>query len=601
MGLEKNKEAANIIEEEDMQAFLYYVKRFFSYSGRVLHWNIVGMGLMSFVEGFGILLLIPMLAASGMVKMEIGGTQIKRFLEFMNTLQINLNLPLILTIFVLLVLFQNIIDKQMMLRNAKITQGFIGQIRKEANQNLLFADWNFYLNRRKSDLINILTIELARVAGGINQFVLLLSSLIFLIIQVMIALFISVKMTLFVLLSGIVLQLFSRKYIKQSKTLGKKTSVLAQEYLAGITDQLNGMKEIKSNTLEGSRINWLNGVVQGMFMEQIEYIKLRTASQIFYKMSSTILIALFIYFSVTIFNSQPGQFLLILVLFSRLWPRVTALQSSLEQLASTLPAFKALLDLQTKSMQAQEIASKKSYAETNQLIIEKGIECKNVSFRYNKNEFIYAVKDINFTIPANKMTAIVGSSGAGKSTLVDIIMGLNQPEQGGVFIDDTPVSDNNLLSFRRGISYVPQDPFLFNVSVKDNLQMGESHFAEEDIWNALEKANADFFVKRLPQGLNTVVGDRGIRLSGGERQRLVLARALLRRPSILVLDEATSALDAENESKIQEVIENLKNSMTIIIIAHRLSTIRNADQMIVLNQGKIIQKGSYNQLATKKV
>jgi ATP-binding cassette subfamily C protein len=153
---------------------------------------------------------------------------------------------------------------------------------------------------------------------------------------------------------------------------------------------------------------------------------------------------------------------------------------------------------------------------------------------------------------------------------------------------------------RRSISYVPQDPFLFNASIRENLLMVAPDASEEQIWEALEFAAAAEFVAKLPQGLETLIGDRGVRLSGGERQRLVLARAILRKPSILVLDEATSALDAENEAKIQQAIDRLSGMMTIIVIAHRLSTIRNSDQVIVLDQGQIIQQGEFGQLAKEK-
>ncbi|MDF2903818.1 MAG: transporter [Bacillus sp. (in: firmicutes)] len=583
-----------------MTAFLYFIKKFHSYSGRVMVWNILGMGLISFFEGFGIFLLVPMLGFVGIVDINIGKTPLNKLFGILDMFPLKFGLPMILGSYILLIFFQNLIDQKLTIRNAKICQGFIGKMRLETYSSLLHANWGFYTKKRKSDLVNIMTIELARVAGGTYQFILLLSSIIFTSIQIFIAFLISVKMTLFVLISGLVLALFSRKFIKQSQNLGKKTSLLAQEYLAGITDQLNGIKDIKSNTLEDSRLTWLGTVVRGMFDEQIEYIKLKTNSQVFYKMASTILITVFIFFSVKIFNSQPGQFLLILVVFSRLWPRITGLQSSLEQLASTLPAFNALLDLQNESKEATEIKNEASYRNADSLKIIKGIECQNVSFRYNKNNLTYAVENINITIPANEMTAIVGRSGAGKSTIIDILMGLNQPEQGEVIVDNSPLSGGNLLSFRRIISYVPQDPFLFNASIKENLLMMEPKASEAMIWEALEKSAADDFVRRLPQGLNTMIGDRGIRLSGGERQRLVLARALLRKPSILVLDEATSALDTENEKRIQKVLEKLKGSMTIIVIAHRLSTIRNADQVIVLDKGKVIQSGGFSQLAKEK-
>ena len=227
------------------------------------------------------------------------------------------------------------------------------------------------------------------------------------------------------------------------------------------------------------------------------------------------------------------------------------------------------------------------------------IECRNVYFRYSE-EGSYALSNVNLIIPSNQMTAFVGRSGAGKSTLIDLLMGLNQPEKGDVLIDGVPLKSEHLLSLRRSISYVAQDPFLFNTSIRENLVLVAPESSDDDLWDALEFSSAAEFVKKLPDGLDTLIGDRGIKLSGGERQRLVLARAILRKPKILVLDEATSALDTENESKIQEAIERLKGKMTIIVIAHRLSTIRNADQVVVLDEGEVIQRGGFNQLANEK-
>ncbi|MBT2699469.1 ABC transporter ATP-binding protein [Bacillus sp. ISL-40] len=582
-----------------MNHVFYFIKRIYSYSGKILYLNLFGMGLASFLEGIGILLLVPMISYSGIINVDFGGFKFLEFLNFLQDFPKLQALVFILGFFISLVICQNLIQRNLAIRNVKITQGFIRQLRLETYSLLLKTNWEFYTKERKADLINVMTMELARVSGGIIQFLLLLTSLVFTSIQIVIALWLSIKLTMLVLLSGFILALFSRKFIKQSKLLGSKTSILAQEYLAGITDQLNGIKDIKSNTLEESRLHWLNSLTKGMIEEQIEYIKLKTSSQTFYKISSASLIAVFIFIYVMIIDIKPEQFLLILIIFSRLWPRITEIQSSTEQIATTIPAFKALRELQKKCKQAAEINDESIYKNIQPLIIEKGLECRGVFFRYNRNGK-YALQNINLNIPINSMTAIVGPSGAGKSTLIDILMGLNKPEQGNVLIDGNLLTEQKLLSLRRSISYVPQDPFLFNTSIRDNLLMIKADTSEEQIWEALKFSAAAEFVKKLPNGLDTIVGDRGIRLSGGERQRLVLARAIIRKPSILVLDEATSALDSENEAKIQGAIEKLKGTMTVVVIAHRLSTIRNADQVIVLEQGEIIQQGQFSQLASEK-
>lgn len=583
-----------------LNLIIYFLKQIQSYAGKRLYSNLLAMVFVSLLDGIGILLLIPMISFSGIVDIDVGNTPLTGIFTYIQGIPSSLGLPVILVIFVLIVVGQNLLQRHITLQNIKIQHGFFRHLRVETYNSMLHANWDFFIRNRKSDLINLLTTEIARSNAGTHSLLQFLASLIFTGIQIGLAFWLSPNITFFLLLCGMAIIFLNRKFLKLSLALGNRNYTLGKEYLAGITDQINGIKDIKSNTLEKSRLNWFRTITKGMQDEQIEYTKLKTTSQLYYKIASSVLIAIFIFIAVNMFNAQAGQLMLIIVIFSRLWPRVAGIQSSLEQIATMLPAFKAVKALQNECRNSKEF----TYAE-NQVIkpirVTQEIECKNVYFRYSQNDSSsYALKDINVIIPSNKMTAFVGRSGAGKSTLIDLLMGLNLPEKGQVLIDGNPLTSDNLLSLRQAVSYVPQDPFLFNASIRENLQLVVPDTSEERIWEALEFSSAAEFVRNLPQGLDTLIGDRGIRLSGGERQRIVLARAILRKPSILVLDEATSALDTENEAKIQKALDKLKGSMTIVVIAHRLSTIRNADQVVVLDQGNIIQKGEFGQLAQDK-
>ena len=197
------------------------------------------------------------------------------------------------------------------------------------------------------------------------------------------------------------------------------------------------------------------------------------------------------------------------------------------------------------------------------------------------------------------MTALVGESGSGKSTITDLVLGLQIPDQGQVLIDGVPLNEWQQNSFRARVGYVPQDPQLFHSSIRDNLLWSFALASESDLWNALQLANAAAFVNSLPQGIDTIVGDRGIRLSGGQRQRIALARALLRKPELLILDEATSSLDSESEFLIQQSIEQVVQDTTILVVAHRLSTLAKADQVYVLSHGRILEEGSFTALSAK--
>lgn len=578
----------------------YFLKQIHTFSGKKLYINLLAMVLISLLEGVGILLLIPMISMSGIVVLETNTMPFFGVFKFLQEIPSVFSLPLILGIYVIIVIGQNLLQSQITIQNTIIQNSFLRHIRMETYRSLLHANWNFFIKNRKSDLVNLLTTEITRTSAGTQAFLQFITSLIFTFIQITLAFLLSPNITIFVLVCGLALIYFNRKFIKKSLALGNKNFDLGKRYLAGITDQINGIKDLKSNTLEESRMEWYRTITKSMQEEQIEYMKLKTRSQFYYKVASGLLIAIFIFITIEIFKAQAGQLMLIIVIFSRLWPRVAGIQGSMEQIATILPAFKAVKVLQTETNNARERIVDGDQV-INPIQVNQEIKCQNVYFSYNQQELSsYALKDINVVIPSKQMTAIVGRSGAGKSTLIDLIMGLNKPEKGQVLIDGELLTSNKLLSLRRAISYVPQDPFLFNSSIRENLLLVEPNASEEQMWEALEFSSAAEFVIKIPQGLDTLIGDRGIKLSGGERQRLVLARAILRKPSILVLDEATSALDTENEKKIQQALEQLKGKMTIIVIAHRLSTIRNADQVIVLDQGEIVQSGGFHQLAREK-
>lgn len=596
--MEKNKETCIIIGGIPVKSIIYFLKQIHNYSGKIVYINLIAMASIGLLDSVAILLLVPLISMSGIVDMGVEGVPILSMFDFLADIPATIGLPVILAIYVMIVIGQNIVKRQLNVKNTVIQQGFLRYMRVETYHSLLHADWQFFVRNRKSDFINVLTSEIAHSSVGAYSVLQFISSIVFSFIQIGLAFIISPMITTFVLLCGLVLIFFNRKFLKRSMVLGNRNYELSKEYLSGITDHMNGIKDVKSNTLEKSRLNWFELVTKEIKNEQVEYMRLKSTSQLYYKGASAVLIAIFIYIAVMMFNAQAAQLMLIIVVFSRLWPRVTGIQSSMEQIATTIPSFKAVKAMQDECRNAKEFHADGN-VDITPLTIKQDIQCEQVYFRYNQNAN-YALKNINITIPSNEMTAFVGRSGAGKSTLIDILMGLNKPEKGQVIIDGVPLSSDHLLALRRSISYVPQEPFLFNTSIRENLSLVKTDATEDELWEALEFSSAAEFVRKLPEGLDTRIGDRGIKLSGGERQRLVLARAILRKPSILILDEATSALDTENETKIQEALERLKGSMTLIVIAHRLSTIRNADQVIVLEEGEVIQQGEFLQLSKEK-
>ncbi|MEK3881775.1 ABC transporter ATP-binding protein [Paenibacillus sp. PL2-23] len=582
-----------------MSQLLYFARKLHRYSGKILYVNLFGMLLVGLLDGVGVFLLLPLLSVIGIVQVQDMGIPGLERLSFLQEWPVVQSLAVILVIYVLLVTLQSLIHRNLSLREVRIHTGYINHLRLETYRLLLQTNWGFFIRQRKSDLINALTGELARVTNGSFLFLQLIASAVFTLIQIGLALWLSLSLTLFVLGCGLVIAILSRSYIRKSKQLGAVSVELGQSYMAGITDHFNGMKDIKSNSLENARYRWLQEWSVQAERERYEITRVRTQSQLYYKIASAVLIALFIFATTILFRTHGGELLLITLLFARLWPRFTGIQSNMEMLASSIPAFKALMELQQECMAQSEPALAESILRDNQtdrLKIDHSLSLRNVCFRYDQNQEM-TLRNIQIDIPVNGMTAIIGRSGAGKSTLVDVMLGLIQPESGQVLVDQKPVTHEDWVRLRRSISYVPQDSFLCHATIRENLMTIDPEATEEQLWEAMEFSSAAEFVRKLPQGLDTIIGDRGVLLSGGERQRLVLARAILRRPALLILDEATSALDSLNEAKIQNALDKLKGKLTIIVIAHRYTTIQNADQVIVMDNGRVVQSGEFNELS----
>jgi subfamily B ATP-binding cassette protein MsbA len=373
---------------------------------------------------------------------------------------------------------------------------------------------------------------------------------------------------------------------KISKKVQQKISLIT-EYL---TESFTGIKMIKVFNREDDIIRKFRGKNQDFYREIMRSQRLVEFTSLFMEIIGGLGTAFVLWYGGRLVikgTMTPGEFFSFLAAIFMVYTparRLAGVNNGIQQARASL-----------ERLAEVECKEKEKEGDISMPTIREKIEFRNVSFHYPSIKHD-VLKDINLTIKRGEIIAIVGKSGVGKTTLVDLLPRFYDPSKGTIFIDDIDISKVTLKSLRDQIGVVSQDVILFNDTVKNNIAFGRPGAKEDEIINAAKAAYAHDFIMELPQGYDTVIGERGVRLSGGERQRLSIARALLKNPPILILDEATSSLDTESEKEVQRALENLMVNRTTIVIAHRLSTIRRATKIIVLEKGRIVESGTHEEL-----
>jgi len=400
------------------------------------------------------------------------------------------------------------------------------------------------------------------------------------------------KMSLAVI-SFCVLYYFLTRFIARSISynLGRGRIEAGEEQNVLIAEMFIGIRQIK---LFNSEARWVNK----FFAAMKKYFSLAVKDSVWLAIPKHSLDFVFmagfgVILIVVKLSNPEGLYTMLPVLgafaysFLRIMPSLNQLSTNWMQLMGVLPNLEMLYSILTSN--TQKIQDGKSEVKD----FKEGIRFDNVTFFYPGREQV--LRDFTVDFKKGKQTAIVGPSGAGKTTIVDLIIRLFDPSQGKILVDGVDLRELKIKSWLKRIGYVSQDTFIFNATLAENIAFG-FEASREDIVQAAKEANAHEFIAQFPQGYETIVGDRGMKLSGGQRQRIAIARALIRKPEILILDEATSSLDTVSEAQVQEAINNITKNHTVIIIAHRLSTVRHADHILVLDEGRIVESGAHEQL-----
>ena len=551
----------------------------------------------AFTEGIGLLLLVPLL---GLVGVGEGAGAAHPIASVVGSVLTGVGVPLTLTslvaIFVGLVALRAGLQWRAEVLLARLRAELVDHLRRSLFRALARADWAFLAGARRSDFLAVITVDVNRVGFLTYGFLRLGVVGVLAAAQVSVALSLSPTMASIALGTLVVLLVALSPTLKRAHALGDELSARNKEVVSAVTDSLAGLKVVKTFGAEAAHERAFDASLSEARARVVGFASSHTGARAALQVGGAAAVGAFVYVGAEVMSLGSATLLVLVFVLARLVPTASQAQQMAQIVANALPAH-----AQVQKLRERCEASRESPAPSGASVdpVERRIELSGVSFRY-ENATRPALDSVDLTIEARSTTAITGPSGAGKTTVADLVMGLLAPTEGQLAIDGEPLRDDQRVAWRRQLAYVPQEPFLFHATIRENLLWAVPGASDAELQRALEQAAADDFVARLPDGLDTVVGDRGSRLSGGERQRIALARALLRRPSVLVLDEATSAVDAENERKIHEAIDALHQQLTIVLIAHRLSTIRSADRIYVLEDGRVAESGSWSDLEQKR-
>lgn len=498
---------------------------------------------------------------------------------------------------VIVLIVQSVTSFARVLLFAIVSEKGMANLRKSLYEKLISLPITFFENNRVGNLTSRSTADVEQLQSAFSVTLAeFLRQIITLIVGISILFYLTTDLALLMLSTFpfvIIFAMFFGRYIRK---LSKERQEELAETATFLEESLHSISVVKSFTNE-----WFQALRYGKSIDNVVKISLKFARirGLFIVFIIGILFGtmFFVLYRASLMvqagDLPVGNLVTFIALTGIIGGAIGGLGNLYTALLSAVGATERIMDI----LEMPSEVEFESGQETKKIDIKGGIEYKNVGFAYPSRTDVEVLKSIDLKINDGDTVALVGSSGSGKSTIVQLLMRFYDFQRGTISVGGTEIQDYNISEFRKNIAVVPQEVLLFGGSIRENIAYGDPNASEEAIIEAAKQANAWEFISKVKEGLDTIVGERGIKLSGGQRQRIAIARAILRNPKILILDEATSALDAESEKIVQEALNNLMEGRTSIVIAHRLATIRNADCIYVLDDGEIVEQGTHEELA----
>ena len=576
-----------------LELFVTFARSFLSFAGSRAA---AAAGLVlagALLEGIGILLIVPFLELySGAPQSQLA-VNTANFLDGLGLKSPQAQLLAALAVFFVLLLVRSAIVWARDTRLVALSSGFVDHWRCRIFRALAAASWSRVAVQTRSDIEHAITSDVMRIAQGTDRILRGTASLAILTTQLIIALVLSPMLTALVLVFIAATAWRLVPLIGKSRRLGEQLTRAGRGVYTVLGQFLSGLKLAKIHNAEQNYVAQFEAKLAEMRSQFLGFAREQAASQAVFQSILGFMVCAVIAVGALVFETPIPVLTAILIIMARLSGPVMTLLQGVQAFSYMMPAFESVRDMTANLVEpVPQVQSARMNGEDRSLAPvagPAGVALEDVHFNH-PNQSASVLNGVSLSIDPGELVVLAGPSGAGKTTLVDIIVGLLTPTSGTVKVDGKPLLPGAALDrWRQELAYVPQDPFLFDLSVRDNLLWARPESSDAELWQALEMAGADVFVRGLGRGLDSRVGERGQSLSGGERQRICLARALLRRPRMLILDEATNAVDVEIERQLLKRLARQERKTTILIITHRLGSLEGVARIFGLRSGCIIE------------